>query len=65
MTSVEAPKQFRDDRVVSVREHVGLDEHALPHGALHGIAPAIDLGTDRLDDDARRSGFLLGFLIQA
>ena len=47
-------KQFSDDRVVAVGEDVGLDDHVIAHGALRGIAPAIDLRTDRLDDDALR-----------
>ena len=49
-----AEKQFGDDRVVAIGEDVGLDDHVVAHGALRGIAPAIDLRTDRLDDDALR-----------
>ena len=47
-------KQFGHDGIVAVGEDIGLDGHVVADGALHGIAPAIDLGTDRLDDDARR-----------
>ena len=60
-----APEKLGDDRVVAVGEDVGLDEHLVPDGALHRIAPAVDLGTDRLDDDPRRSEFLYGVAIQA
>jgi hypothetical protein len=38
---------------VAVGEHVRLDDDIVPDGALHGIAAAIDLGTDAFDDDAR------------
>jgi hypothetical protein len=59
----ELEKELGDYGVMPVREDVRLDEHALPHGALDRIATAIDLGTDRLDDDARRRR--LRVLIQA
>ena len=39
---------------MAVGEDVGVHRHVIAHGALHGIAPAIDFRTDRLDDDARR-----------
>jgi hypothetical protein len=50
---------------MAVGEHVRLDEHALAHHPLHGVATAIDLGTDRFDDDARRRSFLFDLVIQA
>ena len=59
------PEQFGDDRVMAVGEHIGLDGHVVAHGPLDRIAAAIDLGTDRLDDDPRRCGFLFGVAIQA
>jgi hypothetical protein len=37
---------------VPVGEHVGSDHDLLAEDALHGIAPAVDLGSDGLDDDA-------------
>jgi len=44
---------------VAVGEHVRLDDDIVPHGALDGIAAAIDLGTNAFDDDARgRSLFI-------
>src|SRR2546421_346709 len=49
-----APEKLGDDRLVAVGEDVGFDQHFVADGALHRIAPAVDLGTDRLDDDARR-----------
>src|SRR2546421_7014 len=45
--------------VVAVGEDVGLDGHLLAHGALYGIAPAVDLRQDRLDDDARRKSLAI------
>jgi hypothetical protein len=54
------------DRIVAVGEDVGLDEHLVAHGALHGIAPPVHLGADRLDDDARgRRPDFFARLIQA
>jgi hypothetical protein len=47
-------KKFGNDSVMPVREDVRLDDDPLAHRALDGIAAAIDLGTDRLDDDAWR-----------
>jgi hypothetical protein len=58
-------KKLGNDGVVPIGEDVRLDDHALAHHPLHGIATAIDLGTDRFDDDARRRGFLVGLFIQA
>jgi hypothetical protein len=49
-----APEELGHDGVMAVGEDVGFDDDVVPDGALHGIAPAIHLGTDRLDDDARR-----------
>ena len=60
-----APEKLGDDCVVTVGEDVGLDKHLVADGALHRIAPAVDLGTDRLDDDPRRSESLYGVAIQA
>jgi hypothetical protein len=39
---------------VPVGEDVRLDDDFIADGALDGIAPAVDLWQDRLDDDARR-----------
>jgi hypothetical protein len=39
---------------MAVGEDVSLDEDDVADGALHGVAAAIDLGTDAFDDDARR-----------
>jgi hypothetical protein len=47
-------QQLRDDRVVAVREDIGLDHDLVAEGALDGVAPAVDLRPDRLDDGARR-----------
>jgi len=44
---------------VPVGEDVGLDQHFVADGALDRIAPAVDLGTDRLDDDALRWGLAI------
>jgi hypothetical protein len=41
---------------MAVGEHISLDRHVVAHGALYRIAAAVDFGTDRLDDDARRRG---------
>ena len=49
-----AEKQFGHHGVMAVGEDVSLDEDDVPDGALHGVAAAIDLGTDAFDDDARR-----------
>ena len=42
-----------DGHVPDVERDEVLDGQLVAHGALHGIAPAIDLRTDRFDDDAR------------
>jgi hypothetical protein len=49
---------------VAVGEDVSLDDDIVPDSALDRIAAAIDLGTNRLDDDARRWG-LFSQAIQA
>jgi len=43
---------------VAVGEGVALDQHLLAERALDGIAAAVDLGANRLDDDARRRCFI-------
>jgi hypothetical protein len=59
-------KHLRDDGVVPVSEHVRLDENLVADGALDRVAAAVDLGPDRLDDDARRRRLdLVARLIQA
>jgi hypothetical protein len=57
--------ELGDDRVVPVGEDVGLDHDLVADGALDRIAPAVGLGTDRLDDDPRRCESLDGVAIQA
>jgi hypothetical protein len=47
-------QKFCDHGVMPVGEDVGLDEHLVANGALYGIAAAVDLRPDRLDDDTRR-----------
>jgi len=37
-----------------VGEDIGLDEHLVANGALYRITAAVDLRSDRLDDDTRR-----------
>jgi hypothetical protein len=49
---MESVKKLASDRFVAVGEHVRLDDELLAEGALDGIASAVDLRTDRLDDDA-------------
>jgi hypothetical protein len=39
---------------VAVGEDIGLDHDLVAEGALDGVAPAVDLRPDRLDDGARR-----------
>ncbi len=60
---MEFEKKLGQDCVVSVSEDVGLDDHALAHHPLHGVATAIDLGLDRFNDDARRRSFPRSFPI--
>jgi hypothetical protein len=51
---------------VPVGEHVGLDQDLVAQGALDRVAAAVDLGTQRLDDDPGRREFFLGVVaIQA
>jgi hypothetical protein len=62
---VKFEKKLGNNRVMPIREHVRLHEHALARRALDGVATAIDLGTDRFNDDARRRSFLFDLFIQA
>jgi len=47
-------KQFSRHGIVSIRECVDMDLDLFADHALDRIAAAVHLGTDRLDDDARR-----------
>jgi hypothetical protein len=51
-----APEQLNYDSIVPVGEDVRLDHNLVADGALDGIAAAVDLRPDRLDDGARRRG---------
>jgi hypothetical protein len=62
----EAIEHLDHHCVVSIGEHVGLDQHLVADRALDGIAPAVDRRPDRLDDRARGRGlYLFARLIQA
>jgi hypothetical protein len=37
---------------VAIDDHVGRDRERLPDDTLHRVAPAVELGPDRRDDDA-------------
>jgi hypothetical protein len=47
-------EQLNGHGVVSIGEHVDVDFDLVADRALRRIAAAIDLRTDRFDDDARR-----------
>jgi hypothetical protein len=52
--------ELANDGVMAIRERIALHDDLLADRSLDGVAAAVDLGTDRFDDDARRR-----WLIQA
>lgn len=51
-------QKLSGDRIMAVGEGIAFDQHLLAERALDRMAPAIDLGANRLDDYARRCGFI-------